>query len=453
MSKKITVSTCREGGTYTKRGINSLKVQSEFDISRGSDLNDLFELVQHRKHSFCEWKNGYRKRENFIRAHAVVLDFDSKSAKKQQSSIHQFVNTEFAQSHNWILYSSKSHARRGDSFHVVIPLSSPCESISLFEQLTREVKRELRSEGLRFDSVSPIQVFAPSVQDDHSEFAFHYEYELSQNYLSETIIESTVVPDNAAPIQEKSQWYQSTWESLTSKQKYKFLVEFAVHHRRVPMLFNEWAEIRNIFDTEMGPQKGYKLFKLLSLGYDHRTDTEEKVRYHWDRLRRSQRVQRRFHLLGWVVHSHKTRFHIKKRLTALIRSAPVPRLEMDQVVNILKRKAKRTGVLTPADIRAVREDIRSRLTVREFRGSFSVSRIITGLINHRVIVDSKTHVVRCGLSTVRRFSLQESDVTKQAHSEPIGIYASVYTVIPLFCSWWRFKQCSVKQFRFSCGFG
>ncbi len=170
-------------------------------------------------------------------------------------------------------------------------------------------------------------------------------------------------------------------------------------------------------------------------------------------MRRSQRVQRRFHSLGWVVHSYKTRFHIKKRLMALIRSAPVPRLEMDQVINILKRKAKRTGVLTPADIRTVRGDIRSRLTVREFRGSFSVSRIIAGLINYRIIIDSGTQVVRCGISTARRFNLRMSDVTKQAHSETIGIYTSVCAMLPLSCSWWRFKQCSEKQFRFSCGFG
>ncbi len=421
----IVMSSGEAGLAYCDKSINQVPINHGFDLNNYDDIESFISLVQNTHHTYTHYANGFRSADNFLQGFGVVIDFDNKDFKVN-SSMSEFVNSFTAQSYNWILYSSKSHTKQGDCFHVVFPLSCAVNTVDHLEKITKHIKNDLSAEGIIFDNVSPRQIFAPSVQCGYSSDAFHWEIELSNVFVDPswvTVDGSEATKRYSSPVQEKSLWYQETFEAISKKKRFQLLREYAAHHRETPMTFGEWAELRNMFETELGSKDGFICFRILSLGYDKSCESVQQLRYHWNRLKKSQRVSRKFHNAGWIIHAYKTSFPITMRLKQLLKEFPP--LKAVNVPSLLVKRARAvlgdTGRLTTKDMKEIRKSIIKHVTVREYRSTFALTRVIDILINSQVIQSRITIVIREKKKLIRCYFLRKSPVTDLTHDTTIGI--------------------------------
>jgi len=93
-------------------------------------------IVTTFNHSPHIFKSGYRKSGNFIETSGLILDFDNKNDHRD-SSIQEFINSDFAKTFAYILYTSKSHVPdvQRDSFHVFVPLNAPIKDTKVYQEL------------------------------------------------------------------------------------------------------------------------------------------------------------------------------------------------------------------------------------------------------------------------------------------------------------------------------
>jgi len=92
------------------------------------------EIVTTYRHSPHSFKEGLRKTSNFVSTSGIILDFDNKG-EHNDSSIKEFVNSTFAKTFAYILYTSKSHTELANSYHVYIPLATPIHDSKTYREL------------------------------------------------------------------------------------------------------------------------------------------------------------------------------------------------------------------------------------------------------------------------------------------------------------------------------
>lgn len=279
-----------------------------------NDKESLIEYLTNKVHSFYTYKNNLRKESHFIEAQAIVLDFDNKG-KHDDSTIDEFVSSEFAKKHNWILYSSKSYIpNKQDCFHVALFLDKPITSADILKKCYKFVLNELKKENIKSDPqvCDAARLIYPSRKSgednivnlkllsntDGEFFSVEENYEEISNWnlnpkkekkVREDKINSNVRPDF---VPDKDNIYAVEYYKMSEKQKHKYMrvlmksLNFMNFKTKYDLISRkDWINLGYALDTEFGKEKGYKYFLKLSRG--HPNDSISDLRYQYDVIRSS----------------------------------------------------------------------------------------------------------------------------------------------------------------------
>lgn len=159
---------------YTRKELIS-KLRSLSNEQRDSKENNLLINASIYSGEDC---NGYRKKENFITANMIILDFDN-----GECSINDFENifsteAKKGQKRSFIICNTFSRSEEKlNNFRVFMFFKEPAESISEYEAVYDSIEQRLsgifKNSGLDRASRSPIQsYYAPCINREHPEMAY-----------------------------------------------------------------------------------------------------------------------------------------------------------------------------------------------------------------------------------------------------------------------------------------
>ena len=160
---------------FLSKSFVSLNYESTHKVKSGNRFDDLAfeqspsdfkELIISNQHSTSAFIDNKRNEKSFIKMKSLIVDFDSKNGETN-TTIEEFMKSDFADKFNYILYSSRSHQLNGngDCFHVLIPLSETIEDLTIAKACIAMLGKELDYMGLKYDKNafnSPSRYINPS---------------------------------------------------------------------------------------------------------------------------------------------------------------------------------------------------------------------------------------------------------------------------------------------------
>lgn len=143
----------------------------------------------------CVWKDGQRKKENFLSAHFLALDFDTPGDETLEEINHAL------QDHKRIIATTRNHQKEKngitcDRFRLILPFDKPITNLEHYEQNMRcAVKKYPWVDRNALDGA---RYFFPSNKivyfDDESEYAWE-----TQAFVENEIIKTCSKPTGKIP--------------------------------------------------------------------------------------------------------------------------------------------------------------------------------------------------------------------------------------------------------------
>lgn len=266
------------------------------DIEDDNDLEKLAEYIALQVHSFYIYNKNIRNEENFEKAYGLIIDFDNKHGHTD-STIEEFTSSSFAQKHNWVLYTSKSHINDlQDCYHVFLPFTDPITSVRGLKAAYAAIFDELDECGLSCDTQvhDGARLIFPSLKlygDDEiyidSNFCGdYYDFVEPSTYGASVTIDAPllVVPsikDYDGGTTEPN-LYLDEFNKMSKKAQYRYMKSMATFVNAknrasgfTLLGYNAWIAIGYSFHQAFGVTNGLKLFKTLSRGCS--TDTTASI--------------------------------------------------------------------------------------------------------------------------------------------------------------------------------
>ena len=180
---KLSIKNNYLSDTYTpkfKKYDNILDI----DVESSDDLDILMETISLYVHSFYIYRDNIRGEQYFKEAHGLLLDFDNKKGHND-SNITEFLTSEFANTYNWILYTSKSHISDvQECFHVFLPLDTPITTINGLNSAYKTVYNDLLDNDIRCDTQvhDGARLIYPSIKMDDPDPDFFVDSNFTGQY-------------------------------------------------------------------------------------------------------------------------------------------------------------------------------------------------------------------------------------------------------------------------------
>jgi len=277
------------------------------DITDDSGIEELYYIINSYVHTYYKYKNNLRNEKSFESASALLLDFDNKG-HHNDSTISEFVSSDFAQKYNWILYTSKSHIPNiQECYHVIVPLDEYITSINSLANTYNKLFSELDDEGIVCDTQvrDGARLIFPSMNMDDSENHFDtfvFEYNVSSKCYS--IAPETTIDDNIPNVSydliyetigtedypdDGVNFYIDEFRKMSKSAKYAYMKRIMTHlnmkNRRSGFSFiqyKRWVAIGYSLYNIFGTVKGLRLFRVLS--YGHPNDTQDSIDKQYENL-------------------------------------------------------------------------------------------------------------------------------------------------------------------------
>lgn len=281
----------------------------DFDFENEDDIDSIYETVNLYVHTYYEYKDHTRNELSFKSASAIFLDFDGKDGHND-STIAEFLDSDFSKTYNWFFYTSKSHVpNEQECFHVILPLDEKITDIDTLKSTYAAVFEEVHESGLRCDPTvrDGARLIFPSLNeskyDDDAHFdAFQFEMHHDGRYLVHTIPQK--IEKKKITPQEKAVYadivveesddevmsdYLAEFKKMSLKSKYAYfrtMMNYLNTKNKMTgyqfLSYNKWIGIGFTLYKTFGRTKGRKLFRLLSKG--HPRDSQDKVDRQFDYL-------------------------------------------------------------------------------------------------------------------------------------------------------------------------
>jgi len=310
ISKTIDVSVKEFNNRYNNYypNVTTYDYTEKIDISTESGINRLTELVMTNVHSFYRYTDNVRSEDTFISASAIILDFDNKG-DHSDSTITEFINSQFADKYNWFLYTSKSHIPdEVDCFHVAMILKEPVTSIKDLRRTYSYIFSELKNENIYCDYQvrDAARLIFPSRESGTLNYdRFEVYNNNSVDYFSIKNIPSTYVDLFVSPPKtkkttkkkykavypsslEKSK-YHIAFDTMSDNEKYIYASKIVVFLNNINKKHNftkisrlDWISLGFSLNTVFGYDDGLLLFNTLSV--DHPNDTNETIMYQYNSI-------------------------------------------------------------------------------------------------------------------------------------------------------------------------
>jgi len=273
-------------------------VQS-FDFEDDRDIELIYEMVNLYVHTYYEYNDNIRKEAQFKAASAIFLDFDGKDGHND-SSIEEFLDSEFSRKYNWMLYTSKSHITNDqECYHVILPLDTKIKDLPTLKATYDSVFKEIKENKLKCDTSirDSARLIFPSLNESNNDdkhfenFKFEINYDgiylkSSEPTYSEPIIEQleSLIPIlySDESIDEEIMDYVNEFHNMSNKAKYtyfKTMMKFInIRNKRSGFTFlsySKWIGIGYTLYKIFGELNGKRLFRVLSYGYPG--DTKESI--------------------------------------------------------------------------------------------------------------------------------------------------------------------------------
>jgi len=289
---KLSIKNNYLSDTYTpkfKKYDNILDI----DVESSDDLDILMETISLYVHSFYIYRDNIRGEQYFKEAHGLLLDFDNKKGHND-STITEFLTSEFADTYNWILYTSKSHISDvQDCFHVFLPLDTPITTINGLNSAYKTVYNELLDNNIRCDTQvhDGARLIYPSIKmdDPNPDFFVDSNFTGQYYYFDESDIVVDIKPITLKPnktngdiTQLVDNKYVEVFRTMSKLAQYRYIksvlsfMNTTNRKNRYSLInYNMWIGIGFSLYQHFGYSDGIKLFKILSNGYP--TDTEASI--------------------------------------------------------------------------------------------------------------------------------------------------------------------------------
>ena len=271
-----------------------------FDFENESDIEEIYETVNLHVHTYYDYNDNIRNEASFKSASAIFLDFDGKDGHND-STLDEFLHSDFAKTYNWLFYTSKSHIpTKQECFHVIVPLNSPITDINTLRSTYASVFDEVHGQGLRCDTTvrDGARLIFPSlnesINDDDKHFD-NFQFDVNHNGVYIDFVE----PTEEVPVVKKYKKsdtrhtievdddddvsdYVQEFHKMSMKAKYAYvnnIVKYInVRNRKSGYTFlkyNAWIGIGYTLYKLFGEVNGRKLFRTLSKG--HPKDTRDTI--------------------------------------------------------------------------------------------------------------------------------------------------------------------------------
>jgi hypothetical protein len=110
---------------------------------------DEFIAAVHEGYAYTAWHEGYRRRENFVKAQILALDFDSED---DDSRLETLARDSFIQKYGLFLHTTASHTEEAPRARAVFALEEPVEDSGEFERMARALIHKYESDESCKDS-------------------------------------------------------------------------------------------------------------------------------------------------------------------------------------------------------------------------------------------------------------------------------------------------------------
>ena len=288
----------------------------EFNFESERDIEHIYELVNRYVHTYYTYSQNTRNIMSFGSASAIFLDFDGKD-DHNDSTIQEFLNSDFSDKYNWFLYTSKSHRDNEiDCYHVILPLDEDILDIKDLQHTYESIFNELESHNLRCDFKvrDGARLIFPSLNEslndddkhfDNFRFEYHYGGEYIQTVYSDDIVtvsekdtefeESMTTASTSKNFVEVSEDtltpYIDVFSTMSKAAQYNYIESVCKFINRMNRVsgytsidYNTWIGIGFGLRKIFGIKYGMELFKTLSKG--HPSDSNACVSDQFNYLKR-----------------------------------------------------------------------------------------------------------------------------------------------------------------------
>jgi len=291
---------------------------TSYDFESSESVNELINTTTRYVHSFYTYENNQRSEKSFNGATSIFVDFDGKGTHRD-SSIAEFLDSDFAKKYNFVLYTSKSHTSEANCYHIMLPLKTPISDVFSLKATYVSIFKELHSEGLKCDTQvqDGARVIFPSYNQDKSEEEFvnnfvceHHIDGVYYQGVTASFDDLEVMKKRKKPKKKKAEKEEKVYESradedydvllddniyiepylgMRIERKYKYINTvvrqmnaFNRLHKFTKLSYTQWIACGYYLRKAFGYTNGLKLFQLLSEG--HTKDTPESIERQYDRL-------------------------------------------------------------------------------------------------------------------------------------------------------------------------